>query len=133
MTPAIAINFIDLNRHPSFIVGLLLGDYRTGELVHPTTDRLDEAAMVMKGDLVSCAALCDTIRTKDRSLKQYPNRVYLSRSGTSWQPFGHQGTLTDVVDGEVVLSAKACEMLGVGQAEYVPPAPVALRKGHKLL
>lgn len=102
----LAINFLDLDRNPPLIIGLLLGDKidKTTPIVMDKS-RFDEAGVVFTCDLETAACVCDTIRTKDRNEKRYPTRVYLRRH-EAWRKLAGADVLALVEGDKVVLNPK---------------------------
>lgn len=100
----LAINLHDLSRLSEINRQLLLaGNLYLEHVVRADKQRLDEHGVIFSCDLLRAAYICDTIRFKDRQIKQYPTRVYLQKA-RAWQKLASTLDLTMASDGEVRLN-----------------------------
>ena len=121
----LAINLFDLDRMlPMMRQTMLGGRLDLKVAVWVDKDRLDESAVVFTCDLLEAAALCDVIRDHDRSVGDYPTRVYLCRE-SAWQRVPADAILSIVVEGKCDLNPKHFPK-DVEPAEAIPlePKPV---------
>ena len=104
---------------------LLAGKLDTTRWINANPTRMDEGAVEFTCDLLAAACICDTIRSHDRKVKEYPTRVYLRRAA-AWQRLPNDAVLSVVEDEQVKLNPVIFpeEIVPV---EFVPPnAPEVL-------
>ena len=100
----LAANLYDLDRVPEMIRECL--NFRNVFMRMAVTtdpDRVDEAAIPFRCDLLTAACICDMIRTHDRGVKDYPTRVYI-RKKVAWEKVPANINLTTIEDGDPVLN-----------------------------
>ena len=101
----LAINAVDLDRHDRFVLGLLLKDKidLDAGAVPLKGLPLDEMPLPFTCNLLQAACVCDVIRSKDRSLKRYPTRVYV-QTRERWNRLPHAAVLVKIRDREPYLN-----------------------------
>lgn len=100
----LAVNLYDLDRVEPLVRQMLLGGKMDlSNAVVTDRDRIDEAAVVFACDLLTAACVCDTLRSHDRVVKDYPTRVYVRRS-TAWAKVPGHLHLAVVVKDRCVLN-----------------------------
>lgn len=103
--PALAVNIADLTRlHPSIRQMILQGriDPKAAP-IRTDRERPDEAAVELRGDLVTVASIVDILREHDGRAGEYPIRAYIRR-GKTWTKLPGNATLTLVLNNDVVLN-----------------------------
>lgn len=101
----LAVNFIDLDRNPPFIVAMLVMEHVYRKPIKVDDSRVDEYGVAFKCDLLKAACICDTLRTKDRNVRRYPTRVYVRKvDGGGWSKVPGGVSLTRVHNDDVYLN-----------------------------
>ena len=101
----LALNLFDIDRIDPLIGIVMGGKLDLSKAIKVDPDRLDETAVAFSCDLLTAACICDTIRTHDKAVKDYPTRVYIFRR-SAWSKVAGQGHLSIVVDNKCVLNPK---------------------------
>lgn len=99
---SLAVNLYDLQRVDPFVRSMMKLREKLNIdpscLVKVDKDRADEVGILFVCDLLTAATICDVIRGHDRKASEYPTRVYLRKSTSSWKKLGNSEVLTVVKD-----------------------------------
>ncbi len=117
----LALNIFDIGRIDKTMREILLLD-KLDFSAHIWVDkeRGDEAAVAFSCDLLTAACICDTIRSHDRSVKDYPTRVYLKKV-VAWNKLPGAAVLTVVKNEKVQLNPEFFMVRYEKAAGIAPP------------
>lgn len=118
----LAVNLADLDRVDPTIRGILLGGKLDAtRAVVTDKGRMDEIAVAFTCDLLTAACCCDTLRTHDRKVGDYPTRVYVFRR--AWTKIVSSALLTLIEGDKVVLNPALFDVDEIEPGTPTPPKP----------